>query len=147
MVQFVGKNRVRFAEQRFEQPAVGVEAGDVQDAVALAEVVGDRAFELFVDVLRAADEADRGEAEAPVVEAATSRRDNLRMVGQAEIVISAEVHHVLVVNPNGRLLGRFDAAFRFVKPLGFQVVELGTQMRVQGARKHMGSGIAKGLRN
>ena len=45
VVQFVGEDRVLLGEQRLEQPAVGVEAGDVEDAVGLAEELGDLLFE------------------------------------------------------------------------------------------------------
>ena len=64
VVQRVGDDRVLFAQQRFEQAAVGVEAGGVEDGVLGAEEFGDLRFQLLVQVLRAADEAHRGHAEA-----------------------------------------------------------------------------------
>ncbi len=42
VVQLVAEDRVVLAEQRLEQPAVGVEARDVEDGVVLAEELGDR---------------------------------------------------------------------------------------------------------
>ena len=69
VVQLVAQDRVLLAEQWFEQPAVGVEAGDVEDRVFLAEEVGDRLFELPVRLLRAADEADAGKTIAPLLQA------------------------------------------------------------------------------
>ena len=39
------------AEQRLEQPAIGVEAGGEEDRVVLAEIVGDGALELAVQGL------------------------------------------------------------------------------------------------
>ena len=54
-------------------------------------------FELLVDLLRAADEADAGHAVAPAVEGLVGGGDHLGMVGQAEIVVGAEVQHRLAV--------------------------------------------------
>ena len=55
-------------EQRLEEPAVGVEAGGVQDRVFGAQELADLRFELLVDRLRAADEADGREPVAPAIE-------------------------------------------------------------------------------
>ena len=46
VVQRVGDDRVLGAEQRLEQPAIGVEAGGEEDGVVLAEPVGDALLEL-----------------------------------------------------------------------------------------------------
>ena len=54
-------------------PAVGVEAGGVQDGVLRAEEGGDLALQFLVDVLRAADEAHRRQAEAAAVDAPRGR--------------------------------------------------------------------------
>ena len=61
MVQRVGDNGVLLTENRFE------DAGGVEDRVLGAEVVGYGFFELFVDVLTAADETHRRHAVAAVV--------------------------------------------------------------------------------
>ena len=53
-----------FVEQRLEHAAIGVETGGEHDRVVLAQVLGDRLFELAMQRLRAADEAHRGHAEA-----------------------------------------------------------------------------------
>ena len=78
-------------EQRLEDAAVGVEAGAVQDRVLLAEEGGQPRLELLVHLLGAADEADRGHAEAPAVERLLGGGDDLGVVGQAEVVVGAEV--------------------------------------------------------
>ena len=58
-----------------------------------------RRLELLVHVLRAADEAHRGHAVAVAVErracAASTQR---RVVGEAEIVVGAEVQHLLAAD-------------------------------------------------
>ena len=41
VVQLIGDHGVFRAQQRFEQPAVGVEAGRIQDAVLGAEEAGE----------------------------------------------------------------------------------------------------------
>ncbi len=45
-------------------------------------------------LLRAADEPDAGHAVAPAVEGLLGRRDDARVVGQAEVVVGAEVEHL-----------------------------------------------------
>src|SRR5690606_41705066 len=52
VVERVGDDRVLLAQQRLEQPAVGVEAGGVEDRVLGAEETGDGLLELLVQVLR-----------------------------------------------------------------------------------------------
>ena len=67
VVQLVGDDGVLGPQDGLEEAAVGVEAGGVKDGVLLANEPGDTPFQLLVDVLGAADEADGGKAEAPLV--------------------------------------------------------------------------------
>ena len=62
------------AEQRLEQPAVGVEAGGVEDRVVGAEELAELRFELLVELLRAADEAHARPARSPSGRAPRARR-------------------------------------------------------------------------
>ena len=94
VVERVGDDRVLGLEQRLEHAAIGVEAGGEEDRVVLAEPARDPLLELAVQRLRAADEAHRGHAEAEFVERLARRRDELRVVGEAEIVVGAEVEHL-----------------------------------------------------
>ena len=48
-----------------------------------------------MDALGAADEADRAQAEAPLVVAGLGRLDELRAVGEAQVVVGAHVDHLL----------------------------------------------------
>ena len=92
VVQLVGDDGVLLAEQRLEQPAVGVEAGGVEDRVVGAEELAERCLELLVDVLRAADEADGRQAVAPVGRApAWAAATTSGWLGEAEVVVGAEV--------------------------------------------------------
>ncbi len=94
VVEAVGNDRVLFAEQWLEHPAIGVETGGEHDRVRLAQVLGDRLFELAMQRLRAADEAHRSHAEAELVHGAARRRDDVRMIGEAEVIVGAEIDGV-----------------------------------------------------
>jgi hypothetical protein len=63
VVQLVADHRVGFVQQRLEQAAVGVEGGGIEHGVFGAHEGGDARLELLVQVLRAADEAHRGQAQ------------------------------------------------------------------------------------
>ena len=98
----VGHDRVLHAEEGFEQAAVGVEAGGIEDRVLRVEEVGDFLFEDFVKVLRSADKPDRGQAEAVLVQGLAGRLEDFRVVGQAEVVVGAKVQNVPRIAP-GRI--------------------------------------------
>jgi hypothetical protein len=94
VVEGVGDHRVTVVEQRLEHAAVGVEARAVQDRVLLAEEVRQPRLQLLVHLLGAADEADRRHAEAPAVQRLLGGGHDLGMVGQAQVVVGAEVEHL-----------------------------------------------------
>ena len=102
MVQRVGDDRVLLAEQRLEQAAIGVEAGAVEDRVLHAEEGGNLRLELLVLLLRAADEAHRGHAVAVAVERRLGRLAQFGAVGEAEIVVGAEIQHLARRRPRSR---------------------------------------------
>src|SRR5690606_2935039 len=117
VVERVGDDRVLLAQQRLEQPAVGIEAGGVEDRVLGAEEIGDGLLELLVQVLGAADEAHRGHAEAVRVQRFLRRLDHRRMVGQAQVVVGAEVEHrAPVVERDLRRLRAGDDALGLEQP-------------------------------
>src|SRR5690606_26552857 len=104
-------DRVVLAQQRLEQAAVGVETGRVKNRVFGAEEVRDGLLELLVQVLGAADEAHRGHAETVGVQRLLGRLDHRRVVGQAQVVVGAEVEHLAAVLEDdlGRLRAGDDA--------------------------------------
>ena len=55
---------------------------------------GEARLQLLVHLLGAADEADRGHAEAPAVQRLLGGGDDLGVVGEAEVVVGAEVQHL-----------------------------------------------------
>ena len=69
-------------------------------------------FELLVDVLRAADEADAGEAVAPGFQPFEGRGDDVRVVGEAEVVVRAEVDDLAAVDADAGPLRRSRCAAR-----------------------------------
>ena len=91
VVEAVGNNRVVLAQQRFEHPTIGVEGGGEQDRIFLAEIGGDCAFQLLVDALRAADEADRGQSCAPLLRRRIPGGNHARIAGEAKVIFRAEV--------------------------------------------------------
>ena len=111
-------------EQRFEQAAVGVEAGWIKNRVLGPEKFRQRGFEFLVNVLRAANETDAGHAEAVCVERFLRGGDERRMIGQAEIIVRAHVEHALAAGDlDVRVLRAGDDALGFVKALRFNFIE------------------------
>ena len=94
VVEGVGDDGVLFGEEGLEEASVGVEAGGVEDGVLGVEVFGDGALELFVEVLGAADEAHGTHAVAVGVHGGFGGGDEARIVGEAEVVVGAEVEDV-----------------------------------------------------
>ena len=95
--------------------AVGVEAGGVEDRILRSEIVGDGLLELLVDILAAADEADRRHAEAAAVHRLLGSLDQPRIVRQAEVVVGAEVQHLAACHFDFGALGRLDDPLALVK--------------------------------
>jgi hypothetical protein len=93
VVELVGDDRVALAEEHLEHPAVGVEARGVEDRRLGAEEGRQAIFEQGVLGLGAADEAHRCHPETPLVEGRLGCGDDVGVIGQAEVVVGAEVEH------------------------------------------------------
>src|SRR5262249_38975058 len=104
VIELVADDGVLLAEDRLEQPAVRVPAGAVEDGVVLAQEAGDGALELLVNLLRAADEADRGHAVAEALQPVHGGGNDFGMIGKAEVVVGAEVDDLLVADADRRSL-------------------------------------------
>ena len=128
VVEGVADDGVLFGEQGFEHAAVGVEAGGVEDGVLGAEELGDLLLELLMQVLAAADEADRGHTEATGIHALLGGGDKLRVVGQTQVVVGAEVEALLALHHDLGTLGALDDAFMLVKTGSFDVGQLFLKM-------------------
>src|SRR5262245_44512505 len=127
VVQLVGQHCVLVAENRLEQPAVGVPARRIEDGVILAEEACDGAFQLLVQILSAANEAYRRQPIAVASEPFMGRLDDGRMIGQAKVVIGAEVDDLAAADLDGGSLWPLQLALAFVQSAGLEVVELRLQ--------------------
>ena len=95
MVEAVGDDGVPVAEQRLEHAAIGVETGREHDRVRLLEVLGDRLLEFAMQRLRAANEAHRRHAKAELVHGAAGRGDDIGVIGEAEVIVGAEIDRIV----------------------------------------------------
>jgi len=144
VVEGVADDRVLRAEEGLEQPGVGIETARVQDGVLAPDEGGDPPLELAVLSLRATDEAHRGHAEPLLVDTALCRRHDIRVVGEAQVVVGAQVQHAATV-PEGhlRLLLADDLALVFGETVGLDRRELRTDVIHETLRRspHPGATI------
>jgi hypothetical protein len=84
-----------------------------------------RVLQRPVQVLRAADEAHARHAVAVVVHRGLRGGDQGGVIGEAEVVVGAEVQHVAPVGGDGDMpaLGRDDGALGLPQPLGPDRIE------------------------
>ena len=141
VVQRIGDDRVLRPEQRLEHAAIRVEAGGEEDRIVLAEPARDPLLEPPMQRLRSADEAHGSHAEAELVERLARRRDDLRMIGKAEIVVGAEVQELAlaalrprIADADMRRLRRGDHPLALQKAVGLDRGELGIEMGEEGMR-------------
>mmetsp|Transcript_49423 Transcript_49423/g.122833 ORF Transcript_49423/g.122833 Transcript_49423/m.122833 type:complete len:400 (+) Transcript_49423:187-1386(+) len=95
VVERIGEHGVLLRQDGLEETCVGVETGGEEDGVLCAVEGGDGVLELLVDVLRAADEAHARHAQPVRRERLLRDLDEPRVVGEAEVVVGAEVEHRL----------------------------------------------------
>ena len=111
-------------EQRFEQAAVGVEAGGIKNRVLRPEKFRQRGFQFLVNVLRAANETHARHAETMGVERFFRRGDQRGMIGQAEIIVRAHVEHAFAAGDRDvGVLRTGDDALGFEEALRFDFLE------------------------
>ncbi len=88
-----------------------------KNGVLRAEECGEPVLQLLVQRLRAADEAHRGEAVAPLVERLAGGLRDGRMLREAEVIVRAKVEHGLAAaDADVRVLRRGDDALALVEP-------------------------------
>ena len=95
MVEGIGDDCVLFGQQRFKETTVGIETSGIEDGILGAKEVRDDTLKLFVGVLGATDETDRCHAVSTCVHAGFGCLDELFVIGEAEVVVGAEVNHFL----------------------------------------------------
>ena len=108
-------------QKRFEQAAVGIEAGRVKYGVFFFQETRQGAFELLVQILRAADEPNRGKPVAESLQAIRRCLDNGRMIGQAQVIVGAEIDDFCAADANGGALFALKLSFALVEAFGLQV--------------------------
>ena len=131
VVELVGDDRVLGAEQHLEDAAVGVEAGRVEDRRLGAEEVRQPRLELGVQGLRAADEAHAGHAEAPLVQRFCGGGDHGRVVGQAEVVVGAEVQRLRLAVVTWADCGEVELALVLVETGVADLLQRGAQVGLE----------------
>src|SRR5262249_13697448 len=102
-------------------------ARGVEDHVLGAEKARQALLEGLVDLLGAADEAHRGHAVAVLVQRPLRRGAHLRVVGEPEVVVGAQVDDVAAVRVHDPALRPLDHALALVQPLRAQPDELALQ--------------------
>ena len=133
VVEFVADDGVVGGEQGFEDAGVGVEAGRVEDRVVGLEEGAEAGFEFAVDFLGAADESDGGKAVAPAVEGGVGGGDEIGVVGEAEIVVGAEVEDGAAVGgAKARALRSREDTLMLAQTGGIDVVERCPQVGAKG---------------
>ena len=115
MVECIADDGIFLGEERFEDSAVGIEAGGIEDGVVGVEIAGDGLLELLVDVLCATDEAYAGHAESATVHHLLGCLDESGMIGESEIIVCAEVEHFLASDLNSSLLRTADETFLLIE--------------------------------
>ena len=133
VVELIADDGVLGAQQRLKEAAVGVKAGRVEDGVFGAEEGAEASLQGLVDVLRAANEAHGGHAVAVFADGFARDGEELRVVGEAEVVVGAEVDDLSAVDDlNRRALGARDDALFFVEASVSQAIKLGAEMFDKG---------------
>ena len=105
-------HRILSPQQGLEQAPVGVEARGVKDRIIGAQKGADLVLQLLVQGLGTTDKAHRGHPVAPVFQPPGRGGVYLGVLGQAQVVVGAEVEHLAVtLYPHVGPLGGGDGTF------------------------------------
>ena len=125
VVEGIGYDGVLLVQKGLEHTAVGVEACSVEDGVLSAEELGDLGLEGLLQVTCTADEAHAGHTVAVSVKGFFRCVHKLLAVGEAEVVVGAEVKSFgAVLECDLRTLGRHDYALLLVQTGFLDAVQL-----------------------
>ncbi|MCY1238772.1 hypothetical protein D9M72_515290 [compost metagenome] len=126
MVERIADDRVLGAQQRLEQPAVGIERRAIEDGVLGAQERRQPRFQRLVQVLRAADKTHRTQPEAMRAQRFVRGLDHLRVRRQPKVVVGAQIDHLAAVGgAHPRTLRRGDHALLLEQPGRADRVEFG----------------------
>ena len=126
MIQTVRDNGVLWPQEGLEQPTIGVKTGRKQDGVIFVQKLGQTLLQLSVNILGAADKADRGHAEALVIHDASRGCDQIGVIRQAKVVIGTKVDDLFVAHGDLAPLWGGDHSFPLIEPIG---LDLGERLR------------------
>ena len=130
VVQRVTDDRIFGTEYGLEQAAIRVEARRIEDGILGAEKGADARLEFLVDGLGAADEAHRCHAVTEFIECLVRGRNDLGMIGETQVVVGAEVQHVLAAAVRAHVdVGLLRAADQ---ALGLEQALLAERVRLLG---------------
>ena len=96
------------------------EAGGEEDGILHAQIACQLGLKRAVQILRAADETDRGHSEAMVVHCGLGGGDQAGVIRKAEVIVCAEVQDLLPAHGDLSTLFALDHTFVFVQFLIFQ---------------------------
>src|SRR4029078_5923266 len=117
MVECIADHGVSIIEQDLEEASVRIEARTVENRVLGPKKGTDRAFEVVMDFLRAADETHRGHAIAVNPKPVGGCLYDARMIGQSQVIVGTEVQGSSLRHPNFSLLRTHRFPSGFYKPL------------------------------
>src|SRR4029079_1012220 len=100
MVECIADHGVSIIEQNLEEASVRIEARTVKNRVLGPKKCTDRAFEVVMDFLRAADEAHRGHAIAVNPKPVGGCLDDVRVIAQATLIVGTEVQGPSLRHPD-----------------------------------------------
>ena len=117
VVQGIADDGVLGVEQRFEQAAVRIEAGGVQNRIFHRQIGAQALLQFAMHALRPADEAHRRHAVAIAREPRMRRLEHRRVVGEAQVVVGAQIDHLAPVRqPYHGALRRSDHPLALQEP-------------------------------
>jgi len=91
MIQFIGNNRIPGAQNGFKEAAIGIKTGGVEKGVLGAQEPAQASFQIFVQRLCATDKPHGSHPKAISPRTFLGRLDQLRVVGQTEIVVGTKI--------------------------------------------------------
>ena len=109
-------------QQAGKECFISGEAGAVKNRRLTAHKFGDAPLEFEVDRLCAADEADGGHPESPLIERLPRRLLDRRVIGEAEIVVRGKHDLVSTTNLNPSSLLALEGNFVLVDLLRLELV-------------------------
>jgi len=133
VIERVADDGILLAQKRLEHPAIGIEAGRVQDGVLRTVEGGQFVFQFLMDILRAADEAYTAHAEAVTVQRGMRCLEHLGVRGEPQVIVGAEVQHLPTVHGDLRVLLAGDDAFTLEETGLFDGLQFALQVGLETA--------------